>query len=450
MMDKRGTKWLNSEIEYLKNNYSIQSVEEIANELGRDPSAIRTRAGLMHLKKRKYVKEFKAEIEEMIEAEYTASEIGKKLGFSYHSIYEFCNENGIETISAGETLESQADRNGFGKPIDNFDQEEDVCADWFKYWYQTYRTKSVTRETKAKYKATYANLLNQGLGLIKINEIKREDVQSYANWYGKDHSKITCLNQLQYIRSSFNDAMIDGIVKNNPAANINLVYKEQNMTLIEQKEHREQKKWLEVDEYNKVKYWMLFNLENSYKDSEIKNQIYDTVLFISLKTGARYSEVLGITKSDIDFNGGMIRIDKTWDYKQNENCSFRPTKNTASIRDILVDKETISILEGYIDWLESNELETKEETLFNTGYKSMHNSVINNRLTKVLENLSIQRITVHKLRHTHASLLISKNIPLQVIAKRLGHTDTNMIQRVYGHLLQETEEKGNQMVLNSI
>ena len=35
----------------------------------------------------------------------------------------------------------------------------------------------------------------------------------------------------------------------------------------------------------------------------------------------------------------------------------------------------------------------------------------------------------------------------ELIAKRLGHTDTLMIRRVYGHLLKETEDKGNRMIV---
>ena len=74
----------------------------------------------------------------------------------------------------------------------------------------------------------------------------------------------------------------------------------------------------------------------------------------------------------------------------------------------------------------------------------------NNELTKVLSQLDIERISFHKLRHTQASYLLAKEVPIDLVAKRLGHTDTNMINKVYGHLLKETEEKGNKMILNLI
>jgi integrase len=45
-------------------------------------------------------------------------------------------------------------------------------------------------------------------------------------------------------------------------------------------------------------------------------------------------------------------------------------------------------------------------------------------------------ITFHGLRHTWASLSIMNGVPLMVVAKNLGHADTKMVERVYGHLSQ--------------
>ena len=44
------------------------------------------------------------------------------------------------------------------------------------------------------------------------------------------------------------------------------------------------------------------------------------------------------------------------------------------------------------------------------------------------------RITFHGLRHTWASLAVMSGMPLMVVARNLGHTDTRMVERHYGHL----------------
>lgn len=46
-------------------------------------------------------------------------------------------------------------------------------------------------------------------------------------------------------------------------------------------------------------------------------------------------------------------------------------------------------------------------------------------------------ITFHGLRHTYASRLAMKGVPLPVIAAQLGHSDTRMVEKHYGHLRSE-------------
>jgi integrase len=43
-------------------------------------------------------------------------------------------------------------------------------------------------------------------------------------------------------------------------------------------------------------------------------------------------------------------------------------------------------------------------------------------------------IGFHILRHTWASLAIMNGVPLQVAARNLGHADTRMVEKHYGHL----------------
>ena len=54
-------------------------------------------------------------------------------------------------------------------------------------------------------------------------------------------------------------------------------------------------------------------------------------------------------------------------------------------------------------------------------------------------NLSgVKRITMHQFRHSHASLLISNNVSLNVIAKRLGDTP-DVVLKTYAHLFPQKE-----------
>lgn len=342
-----------------------------------------------------------------------------------------------------------AQENKLFEPI-HFDEIK-TYGEWFRYWYLNFRCHTIRDITKQRYWAVYNSITEAELGNMDINEIKRLDVQNYVNEFGATRSKQTVLDRMQYIRSSLQDALTEGLITVNPAANVKVVSKEQNLSPIEQKAIREEKKWLEIDEYQKLKYYMLFQMEDMLKKYDKPNRTYNSqtsyyvLIFLAMKTGARISELIGLTRDDIDFEADQISIDKTWDYKF--KGGFVPTKNLASIRKIPIDKETIDIIKKFFKWLDGSKKEMEQNTLFILKGQNFYASTANNQLAQLLEKIDIPKISMHKLRHTHASYLIAKGIPLQVVAKRLGHTDTNMISRVYGHLLEETENNGNRRIL---
>lgn len=331
-------------------------------------------------------------------------------------------------------------------------------SDWFIKWFELYRSTSIREITKIKYLHTYELLKVSALGNKDIEKITREDAQKYIEEYGKKRSKQTVLDHLQYLRSCMGDAQADGLVKQNAFARVALVYKEQQNDWLENKKLREKKKWLEVDEYERFKSFLVhwlnqalqkepFSFGGNGRLNTSKAQIQMMIIFIALKTGARFAEVLGITKSDINYDRNEINIDKTWDYKNLEDGGFIPTKNFSSMRKVIVDSETIQIIEQYVSWLGKYKVDTELETLFNEKGVSNYNSTINLALERVLITLGIEPLTMHKLRHTQASYLLAKGVAIQVVAKRLGHTDTNMVQSTYGHLLKATEEEANKQII---
>ena len=58
----------------------------------------------------------------------------------------------------------------------------------------------------------------------------------------------------------------------------------------------------------------------------------------------------------------------------------------------------------------------------------------NKPMTEACLRANITGATFHSLRHTWASLSIMAGAPLMVVAQNLGHSDTRMVERCYGHL----------------
>lgn len=92
----------------------------------------------------------------------------------------------------------------------------------------------------------------------------------------------------------------------------------------------------------------------------------------------------------------MISVSKTWDYKG--NGGFLPTKNESSIRKIPLDWQTVMQFAELVRQL------PEDEPIFIKG--NIYNSTVNDLLARHCKKVEIPVISVHGLRHTHASLLL--------------------------------------------
>jgi integrase len=170
------------------------------------------------------------------------------------------------------------------------------------------------------------------------------------------------------------------------------------------------------------------------------------VLFLVV-TGARLGEATAVTVRDVLFDAftsehgtkvSAVRINKAWKRLENSQWVVKMPKNPWSKRTVSISKPLADELRklcegrGPDEYLFVNEHGGHvRESVFYEMYKG--------RLGKIREvdPSFTADPTIHDLRHTSASWLIQGGWDLFKIARRLGHRDTSMIDRVYGHLMPE-------------
>lgn len=411
--------------------------------------------GKTNIKRRiKKLDQNREKIEELANRGLTRKEIAKEIGVKQSTLSKYLLDEGISDMVKYEpTVKKQKNeiQNVLKVPTSFVPSPNMVVWQWYVVWFQTYRLPTIRKVTASKYAAHFESLFKSELGQMTLENVKRVDAQKLINEYGATHSKITVRDFMQRLKGLFNDAQQDGLITLNPFTNLSLMYREKHLTPIEMKEKRDEKKWLEMDEYLKLKEFLVNRLTGIFLNTLEKTDpiLVMRLMFtlVALKSGARVSELLGLTYSDLDFFEFSINIDKTWDYKN--LTGFQSTKNISSIRKVKLDKETMLLLKEYVNWIGEN-VETEMSTLFVFKDRRYHNSNANDFLKKLLIDLDIEPITYHKLRHTQASILIANQVPEQLVAKRLGHTDVGMVRKVYGHLLEKTENEGNDLIMNLI
>ena len=83
-------------------------------------------------------------------------------------------------------------------------------------------------------------------------------------------------------------------------------------------------------------------------------------------------------------------------------------------------------------------------------HSTVYNSTVNEILGRRCKACHIPVISLHGLRHTHASLLLFARVSLASVARRLGHASMTTTQKTYLHIIQELENKDIDLVMRSL
>lgn len=153
--------------------------------------------------------------------------------------------------------------------------------------------------------------------------------------------------------------------------------------------------------------------------------------------GTRKGEQIALQWKDIDFTNHTVKIYKQINTKglKKENI-FIPTKNNVT-RTLSVPNNLWSMI--IYQYKKSSKIADFSDEFFIFGDETYISYTTMDRKKDYYFDLSkVKRITMHQFRHSHASLLISNNVPLNVIAKRLGDTP-DVVLKTYAHLFPQKE-----------
>ncbi|MBZ4218549.1 site-specific integrase [Mycoplasma tauri] len=300
-------------------------------------------------------------------------------------------------------------------------KSEILLYKYFQNWIDIYKKGSIRKISFKKYQLTLDWIIKIARD-VRLCDLDRTSYQSILNEYALTHERQTTMDFHHHLKSCLLDAFDDGYLTNDPTRKV----------VIKGKSPRKKK----------VKYLSQFELQLLVKKLKLKEFInMDWLILLIAKTGLRYSEALALTPQDFDFAKQTLNVSKTWNYK--EEGGFMPTKNKSSIRKIQLDWMTVSQFSGIIRNLPENKpiFVIKDRT---------YNSTINDVLKRRCVQAGIPIISVHGLRHTHASLLLYAGVSIASVAKRLGHASMNTTEKVYLHIINELENKDVDLVMRSI
>lgn len=247
----------------------------------------------------------------------------------------------------------------------------------------------------------------------KVNEIEPIHVQTWQLKLAKDYSP----NYVRIIQGmlslAFDRAIILSLAKKNPARMVGNI-----------KSKKVKVDFWTLEEFQKV-------ISLLYKGDYYEHYLF-ICFWLLFTTGLRIGEAAALQWEDIDFESGIISVTKTLYYKSMNEYTFVDPKTSASIRTVVIDKDTIRELK---DWMEVQKKVLKDCN-FVLSYSGIPTS--KHTLPRALEKLAglagVHRIKIHALRHSHVALLISMGVNPLIVKDRLGHEKIQTTLGTYGHL----------------
>lgn len=172
---------------------------------------------------------------------------------------------------------------------------------------------------------------------------------------------------------------------------------------------------------------------------------------LAATTGLRRGELLGLCWDSVDLTGGALVVQRQLLPLKNDEGKLTvvlddATKSQSGRRSIALTEDAVCALKAH------RKKQLEEKLLLGPAYQD-HGLVFCNedgtpldprsftrRFQRVLEKAGLPKVRLHDLRHTHASLLLSRGVHPKVVQERLGHASITMTMDLYSHLFPNLQE----------
>ncbi len=325
-------------------------------------------------------------------------------------------------------------------------------SEFTEIWKRDYGSKELAPSTYKRYCRMLETRLLPYFGHFYVNKIKPTDIMQFYDLLSKDTQLIrkkdnggnktlkplsgkTILEHHRLLRAMLHKAVYWQVIVSNPAERVQ-----------PPKAKKPKRKYYDDDQC-KI---LLENLEQ-LDEEQIK---YKTAIILTVFTGVRLGELMGLEWNDIDFRNGIVSINRSSQYLADTGVFTKVPKTESSIREVAIPDFVISLLEEYKLWYEEQkslcgELWNNSNRLFvQEDGKPMHPSTISKWFVKFIGQIGLPVINFHGLRHTNATLLIAQNVDVAVVAARLGHAQITTTLNFYVHPIIAHNKKASYVLEN--
>lgn len=318
--------------------------------------------------------------------------------------------------------------------------EQTTFGQWLDIWYDDYLG-GVKESTATQYKYHIDFNIKPALGHVQLQKLTAPMIQKlYRNRMqeapegGKKLSPKSIKNLHGVIHKALDKAVQCRYIKFNPAEACEL-------PRIEKKEMKVLK-----DEY----------LGKFL--TEIKGKQYENLFFVDVFTGMREGEIIGLTWDCVDFDNGIIRIEKQLKRKKGTNNQyFFDTLKNGKTRTVVPAPVVFDILRKVRKEQAENKLK------YGSSYENPDNLVFTNEIGQHIgvealwqafkrraAAIGLPDLRFHDLRHSYATISIQNGDDIKTVSESLGHATVAFTLDVYGHVTDKMKRDSADRMQNFI
>ncbi|MBU5275207.1 site-specific integrase [Levilactobacillus brevis] len=326
-----------------------------------------------------------------------------------------------EATLAASRLELEASTGSLQQ--DNNILFETVYHEWYAEYVNTVRESTTVRVTKM-----FDNHILPAFGNKRIRTITLADVQRAVNGWFKE-VKVNYKRWYNFANMVFKYALKQGYIISNPATLVTMPKRRDNW-------QRDPNKF-----WTKQQLIHFFSYIDPVEDAE-KYTLFRVLAY----TGIRRGECLALTWQDINFKQATLSVNKSIAQGTGGKQIIQPPKTNTGKRIIPLDDITLGHLKHWRHaqqrlylMMGYNTMAPGQLIFANTknGMKSLNTP--GKWLHAIIDDKpdEFPRITIHKLRHTHATLLFEAGASIKEVQDRLGDADVDTVMNVYAHVSNE-------------
>lgn len=318
-----------------------------------------------------------------------------------------------ETLEKLRKLQSQVEK-GINLKVQNY-----TVATFLENWLGS-KSGILAGSSLNLYDTVIKRHINPAIGHIKLRDLRPDTIQSLYH-HKKNFGRATIQTIHAILHGALKQAVMWDLIVRNPADNV-----------IKPRPSKKEMSYLTHDQAQKILIYL-------------SGTRWEALYYLAISLGLRRGELLSLTWDDVNWTRKTLRVARQVVYIGGQGLQVTTPKSEKSSRTLVLGDAAIEKLKKHqkLQRLEMAAIHRWEDNnlIFpNTIGKMYHPSVISDYHHSVMNDLGIEGIRFHDLRHTAATFMLQQGIHPRVVQETLGHSSISMTLGVYSHVTASMRE----------